>query len=145
MKYINLILSVLVWMVASVAMAVTLPTSSYVGSSFGGSDSYETLLGTGVRMNVSEFLQASSSVDVNACTIENVPRDPDICNQCCRDEILAKGGGVDEYLTCHDACTHGAFALNEEKSPLGEALVLLPFIAIYAVVRRYRKDNAEQA
>lgn len=139
MKYINLILSVLSWMVASVAMAVTLPTSSYVGSSFGGSDSYETLLGTGVKMNVSEYLQASSNVDVNACTIENVPRDPDVCNTCCGNEIIAKGGTLDEYLTCHDACSHGAFALNEEKSPLGEALILLPFIATYALIRKRKQ------
>jgi hypothetical protein len=140
MKYINLILSVLVWMVASVAMAVTLPTSSYVGSSFGGSDSYETLLGTGVKMNVSEYLQASSNVDVNACTIENVPRDPDVCSTCCGNEIIAKGGTLDEYLTCHDACSHGAFALNEEKSPLGEALILLPFVLVYALVRKRKEE-----
>jgi hypothetical protein len=141
MKYINLILSVLVWMVASVAMAVTLPTSSYVGSSFGGSDSYETLLGTGVKMNVSEYLQASSNVDVNACTIENVPRDPDVCSTCCGNEIIAKGGTLDEYLTCHDACSHGAFALNEEKSPLGEALILLPFALVYALVRKRKEET----
>ena len=144
MKHINLILSVLFWIVASVAMAVTLPTSSYVGSSFGGSDSYETLLGTGVRMNVSEYLQTSSDINVNACTIENVPRDPDVCSTCCGNEIVAKGGTLDEYLTCHDACTDGAFALNEEKSPLGEALLLIPFALAYALVRR-RRQASEQA
>ena len=141
MKYINLILSVLFWLVASVAMAVSLPTSSYVGSFSGGSESYETLLGTGVRMNVSEFLKASSGVDVNSCVIEGVTRDPDVCSTCCGDNILAKGGTLDEYLTCHDACSNGSYALNEEKTPLGEILILLPFALVYALVRKRKEET----
>ena len=141
MKNRNLILSLLFWLVASVAMAVSLPTSSYVGSFSSGSESYETLLGTGVRMNVSEFLKASSGLDVNSCVIEGVTRDPDVCSTCCGDNILAKGGTLDEYLTCHDACSNGSYALNEEKTPLGETLLLLPFIAIYAVIRKRKEET----
>ncbi len=136
MKNKNLILSVLFWAVASVCMAVSLPSSSYTGSFIDNGVSTETLLGTGVRMN--STLLSSSDIDVTVCTTEGVEGDPAYCGTCCQEKILFKYDDEEAYKKCVNSCTNG-YSLGE--SPLGEVLILLPFIAIYAVIRRNRKDK----
>jgi hypothetical protein len=141
MKNRYLIFSVLFWMVASVTMAVTLPTSSFSGGYNGGTESYETLLGTGVRMNNS-MLRATNQEYANACTIEGVQQDPTYCTRCCTEKVLSESTDFVAFDKCVDNCVNGQ-SLGEETTPLGEALILLPFAFAYAVIKRKRKEIAE--
>jgi hypothetical protein len=143
MKNKNLILSLLFWMLASVAMAVTLPTSSYSGSFSGGAESYEVLLGTGVKMNGTSMLR-SSTVDPYTCTDEGNPRGEADCTVCCANYVswpCAKAGGSESEcgelnMICLDGCTNGSRSL-----PLGSTLLLLPFALVYALVRKRKEET----
>lgn len=134
MKNRNLILSVLLWVISSVCMAVTLPSSSYTGIASSGSDSYETLLGTGVKMRGS--ILKASNIDTSVCTTEGVPGDPDACGKCCQNKILFVYDDEVAYEKCVDSCTQG-YSLGE--SPLGEVLLLLPFALAYAFIRKRKQ------
>ena len=138
MKNRYLILSVLFWMVASVAMAVTLPSSSYsMYEGMNGNNETYTL-GIGTTISGTPMLYSSQNIDIAVCTIEGTPQDPNVCGECCFSKVLMIYDDEAAYNLCVNSCTNGV-ALGE--SPLGEALILLPFIAIYAVVRRNRKDK----
>ena len=140
MKYRNLILSVLFWAVASVSIAVTLPSSSYTGSFFVGSDSYEAELGSGVKMIGSTLLSASASgVDFSHCVKEGVPQDVPECESCCG-FILPMGPSYGPvYLTCFNSCQQGK-ALGET-TPTGSVYFLIPFALAYAFIRRRRQAS----
>lgn len=138
MKNINLILSVLFWTVASVCMAVTLPTTSYSGSFFDNGVSSEVELGTGVKMTSLSLLKSSSNIDTSVCTTEGVPGDPAACEECCKNKILFVYDDEEAHLKCINSCTQG-YSLGE--SPLGEALLLIPFALVYALVRKRKEET----
>lgn len=140
MKYRNLILSVLCWLVASVSLAVTLPSSSYTGSFFTGAETYEAQLGSGVSMVGSTLLSTSSNVDPYYCMKEGIEQDVLYCTGCCttyvQDECFKSNPvNPDECFSlnqiCFESCTGGSRSL-----PLGSPLLLLPFALAYALIRR---------
>jgi hypothetical protein len=148
MKHINLILSVLFWMVASVAMAITLPSTSYnyYDSYKAGNDGFKLSLGS----NFVNHSTLTASSYTGSCTNDGVwTGDVSVCESCCAEEFRTCMANTNNYPDCSQKrglCDYECEykALNQEDSPLGETLLLLPFIAIYAVVRK-RKENAEQA
>lgn len=144
MKHKNFILSVLFWAVASMSMAVTLPTTSYSGGFFNGVERNDVQLGTGARMYAT--LSTSSTPDPNSCTVEGQAQDENTCSTCCtnsvEDPCFAMLGTVPGLTpddcgslkkTCLESCTSGSRSL-----PLGTPLLLLPFALVYALVRRKR-------
>ena len=140
MKHINLILSVLFWAIASICMAVKLPSSSFSGSFFLGADSYEAELGTGARMVGADMLTASASgVDFSHCVKEGVPQDVPECETCCAFILPMGPSYAPLYTTCLNSCGQGK-ALGEI-TPIGNVLFLLPFIAIYAVIRKRKEET----
>ncbi len=146
MKNRNFILSVLFWAVASVCAAITLPTSSYMGSTsevdFG--DSFSTFsIGTSSTITGS-YLGASQSYD-GACN-DNPPVSQER-TLCCMGQIPEIFG---QTLTeCaqkydQDCLNYYQDCLNSASLPLGTPLLLLPFIAIYAVISRNRKKQQDK-
>lgn len=134
MKNRYFIFSVLFWLVASVSMAVTLPSSSY--SVYEGSEigNEEYTLGIGTK-----FMNTSMLTTYEPGTCQTDKQDPDAiqnCEICCQDKIFGAGGSYSEqdYLACINDCMGASL-------PLGTPLMLLPFIGIYAVIRRNRKDK----
>ncbi len=143
MKNKNLILSVLFWVVASCAFAITLPTSSYMGSTadVDFDDSFSTFsIGTSSTITGS-YLGASQSYD-GACN-DNPPVSQER-TLCCMGQIPEIFG---QTLTeCaqkynQDCLNYYQDCLNSASLPLGTPLLLLPFIAVYALVRRKRKEE----
>ena len=141
MKNRNLILSVLLWVVCSSVFAVTLPTSSYVGSSSDSyNESYTFSIGTSFR-NTAVLTSSSyeySCVDANYDKNDNAQLIA--CERCCDDKLspcIATTGNPDECfnanLKCINECENGP------SLPLGTPLMLLPFIALYALVRRRKQ------
>ena len=137
----NIILSVLFWAVASVCAAITLPNSSYMGSTadVDFDDSFSTFsIGTSSTITGS-YLGASQSYD-GACN-ENPPVSQER-TICCMGQIPEIFG---QTLTdCaksynQDCLNYYQDCLNSASLPLGTPLLLLPFIAVYALVRR-RKE-----
>ena len=139
----NIILSVLFWAVASVCLAVTLPSSSYnfYDSYRNGNESFTFSIGT----SVVNYSTLGTSAYAGSCTNDGVwTGDVSICQGCCQDEFkqcMTNGGTYNDCKNlkglCDSECDYKA--LNQEDSPLGETLLLLPFIAIYAVIRK-RKE-----
>lgn len=120
--------------------AVTLPTSSYTG--FAASDSYNEsyTLGIGTSFRNTAVL---GTYEAGTCTGDNYDKNNlqqyDECNKCCLLKIqeCARSGRSQsecesENLSCKNDC-------NGVSLPLGSSLLLLPFIAIYAVIRK-RKE-----
>ena len=147
MKHLNIILSILFWSIASMCMAIKLPTSSYTSDYLGGTDSPEFQLGTGITMKNTSFLAAAANIDVNVCTWEGIPRNPNDCSECCEEYFLS-GTVYDKksFLACTNSCEQGK-ALGEPETPAGEVLILVPFALTYAGFMNYRRrrKNAEQA
>ena len=138
MKNRYLILSVLFWMVASVAMAVTLPSSSYsMYEGMNGNNETYTL-GIGTTISGTPMLYSSQNIDIAVCTIEGTPQDPNVCGECCFSKVLMIYDDEEAYNLCVNSCTNGV-ALGE--SPLGEALILLPFALVYALVRKRKEET----
>ena len=147
MKNRYFILSVLFWAVASVSMAITLPSSSYSGSFVDEANSSVVQLGTGSSFVGTPCLFSANNIDVDtyACTKEGTPQDPSTeCAPCCFRDVykpcmeqtgndVTACGALNE--TCNKSCANGS------SLPLGSPLLLLPFIGIYAVIRRNRKDK----
>ena len=140
MKNRYFILSMLFWAIASVCMAISLPSSSYT-SQYSYSEETFTI-STGATFGGS-MLRNSITDEVGLACGESVDEGYyDSCAECCQKNVEGYGTGGDSdkrYGDCMTSCD--GWALNEEDTPLGEALILLPFIAIYAVVRRNRKDK----
>ena len=132
MKNRYFILSVLFWAIASVCMAITLPSSSYNSyeSYDMGNDGYTLGIGT-------TFKNTSILSSYNPGTCQGDKQDPNVlqdCQDCCIGAVLSKGGSESDYYACMNDCIGVSL-------PLGSPLLLLPFIAIYAVIRRNRKDK----
>ena len=134
MKNRNLILSVLFWLVASVCMAITLPSSSY-SSDFidptSDNESYVSNIGTQI-MNHAILSAYNGECDIYREGGEAWKGDADECNKCCE---INYPSGVDREgrRECMLKC-NVPLGL-----PLGTPLMLLPFIAVYAFVRRRKQ------
>ena len=147
MKNRYFILSVLFWAVASVAMAVVLPSSPFEGSSF-----YSEVQGTDFSISTgasyTNFSLRVSNTDEDGIECGNkVANGGTSCEACCNDVLTSSYGDewyMDDaaeakYGDCMATCE--GWSLGDEETPLGTPLCLLPFIAIYAVIRRNRKDK----
>ena len=139
MKNRYFILSVLFWAVASVSMAITLPSSSY--------NAYETTnieesftLGLGSSFT-NTYMASAGDYARGTCNVDK--QDPNaiyLCEQCCIGAVLmpcAQQGGTEAtcgpaYKECINECVGASL-------PLGTPLMLLPFIAIYAVLRKRKQ------
>ena len=139
MKNINLILSVLLWAVCSSVFAVTLPSSSY--SAYETTNVSESFsLGMGSSFN-NTYLTSASDYARGTCTVDK--QDPNaiqLCEGCCMGTALIpclQAGGTEDscgpaYKECINDCMGASL-------PLGTPLMLLPFIAVYAVLRRRKQ------
>lgn len=140
MKHISLVLSILFWAIASLALAVKLPSTSYSSYSREVTSTESFTIGTGAAFNnISLFNSNTDPIGLECGAAVEEGEDYDDCAQCCQDRV---GEGNTGYGDCMTSCK--GWALGEERTPLGEVLILLPFITIYAVVRK-RKENTEQA
>ncbi len=143
MKNRYFILSVLFWAVASVSMAITLPSSSYSGFNVDYDDSFNTTFTVQSRSITGSYLSAAAyGGECASATVDNMA-------QCCS-ELLSSTygislsdatqqyytGGDKEPLEYYNNCMKGHTSL-----PLGTPLLLLPFIAIYAVVRKRKEET----
>ena len=145
MKNRYFILSVLFWAITSVLFAVKLPSSAYMGGTTWGGDSYETQIFSGTSFKGSTLLTTSNvDVDTEVCEkAANDNGDPTKCGICCYNDVYLvckDKGGTDEEcgalnVQCNQYCTEGS------SLPLGSPLLLLPFIAIYAVIRRRKEET----
>ena len=140
MKNRNLILSVLLWAVCSSVFAVTLPTSSY--SAYETTNVSESFsFGMGSSFN-NTYLTSASDYARGACTVDKQASDAIFqCEQCCITAVLipcaSQPGATEEscgpaYKECINDCMGASL-------PLGTPLMLLPFIAVYAVLRRRKQ------
>ncbi len=146
MKNRNLILSVLFWAIASVSMAVTLPTSSY--SSFvmdEEASAYSISTGT-TFMNHSLTASGTSayeqcSQDVNPDYAGNPPK----CMDCCAPIVGTRDLTDQNLLSCLSFCT--GLALGGYTPLDASVYVLLALALAYAgfMYYRRRKENVEQA
>ena len=139
MNNINLILSVLLWAVCSSVFAVTLPSSSY--SAYETTNVSESFsLGMGSSFN-NTYLTSASDYARGTCTVDK--QDPNaiqLCEGCCMGTALIpclQAGGTEDscgpaYKECINDCMGASL-------PLGTPLMLLPFIAVYAVLRRRKQ------
>lgn len=147
MKHISLFLSVLFWAVASVSMAVTLPSSSYSLSVVQEEQPFTSPFGTTFR-NISLLTTYTSG----NCTGGN-ELGYTHCNTCCLNEICdgmtekqCWAEKAAELGECIDYCSETE--LGGTDSPLDAPVyVPLAFILAYAgfMYYRRRKENAEQA
>lgn len=142
MKHINLIFSVLFWAVSSVCMAVTLPSASYIGSTedVDFDASYRTI-SVGSSSIIGTYLGVSSVSYGGECS-ETEPVS-DARKVCCMGQLSTEFGMslTDCAKTGNNDClNYWQDCLESTSLPLGSPLLLLPFLAIYAVIRK-RKEN----
>ena len=138
MKNRYFILSMLFWAIASVCLAISLPSSSYTSQY---SYSVETFtISTGATFGGS-MLRNSISDEVGLACGEAVNKgNYDECTDCCIEQIPDYNANEEQnkkYGNCMTSCE--GWALNEEDTPIGETLILIPFALAYAVIRR-RKE-----
>ena len=138
MKNRYFILSVLFWVIASVCMAITLPTtphySSYSDTEY-GNEEFSLSIGT-------SFLNYSTlgAYESGTCSAEGLVGDDadQHCEVCCSEQYNnCKYSGGTGCLQLKKDCISDCMGYS---LPLGSPLLLLPFIAIYAVIRK-RKEN----
>ena len=140
MKNRNLILSVLFWAVASCAWAITLPSSSYVGSTFDYEDYSSSSITVGSsRSIIGNYAASAYEGSCSTAAVQDMV-------SCCTGELMTKYGisleqaliqnaiGNSEPLSYYDSCMSSQASL-----PLGTPLMLLPFIAVYAVLRKRKQ------
>ena len=138
MKNRYFILSMLFWAIASVCMAISLPSSSYT-SQYSYSEETFTI-STGATFGGS-MLRNSITDEVGLACGESVDEGINSdCAECCQEKVsdwnLSTEGNM-KYGNCMTSCE--GWALNEEDTPIGETLILIPFALAYAVIRR-RKE-----
>ena len=135
MKNRNLILSVLLWVISSTMFAVTLPSTSYQSSLIGEDASSENIvIGSGARYT--QVYLTSSADWGNACWEESQGYEKD-CLACCKEKLYDCTSG--DCLTLNEACV--GVCHNGPSLPLGSPLLLLPFIAVYAVIRNRKNQK----
>jgi hypothetical protein len=141
MKNRYFILSVLFWAVASVCMAITLPSSSYSGFNVDNDNSFNTTFTVQSRSITGSYLSAAAytgecgSVDpsqLGTCCNNEVQNIYGISSEACYIQCKFQGGPCD-CLDYYDTCMSSQTSL-----PLGTPLLLLPFALVYAFVRRKR-------
>lgn len=144
MKNRYFILSVLFWVIASSALAVTLPSSSYSSMSLDYDGGYSSSMTIGSNVSVIGNYQAS------AYTGECGSVDPSQLGTCCNNEVQNIYGMSSEacYIQCkfqggpcdcldyYDTCMSSQTSL-----PLGTPLLLLPFALVYALVRKRKEET----
>ena len=146
MKYRNLILSVLFWAIASMSMAVTLPTSSY--SSFVMDDEASAYtISTGTTF-MNHSLTASGTNAYEQCSQDVNPDytgNPTKCMDCCAPIVGTRNLNDQNLLSCLSYCT--GLALGGYTPLDTPVYVLLAFALAYAgfMFYRRRKENTEQA
>ena len=135
MKNRYFILSVLFWAIASVCMAITLPSSSY--NSYESYESYD-MGNEGYTLGIGTTFKNTSMLSTyNPGTCQEDKQDPNIlqnCQECCVGAVLSKGGSESDYYACMNDCIGVSL-------PLGSPLLLLPFLAIYAVIRKRKEET----
>ena len=139
MKNRNLILSVLLWVVCSSVFAVTLPSSSY--SAFETSNVSESYtLGFGSSFRNTAVLSSGtfeySCIDANYNKNDNAQLEA--CEKCC-DDLESCMQAIGDFNECLNASLRCKNACQGASLPLGTPLLLLPFIAIYAVLRKRKQ------
>ena len=146
MKNRNLILSVIFWAIASVSMAVVLPSSPFSGSSFySDMDGTDFSISTGTSFTNFSLRVSDSDDDGIECAQKVESGRSSGCEECCTgiveslygEDWLDATGGLEKYGDCMTTCD--GWSLGDEETPLGTPLCLLAFIAIYAVIRK-RKE-----
>lgn len=139
MKNRNLILSVLLWAVASVSMAITLPTSSYSSFVF-DDDATAYTISTGTTF-LNHSLSSSSTTDFG-CYKEEGDEFGTSCWDCCTRTTGSTKFDHPDNIACMQQC---------QSTHLGSldasVAVLLSMILAYAgfMFYRRRKENVEQA
>ena len=142
MKNRNLILSVLFWLVATCAWAITLPTSSYIGSTtdVDFDNNYGNVTVGTSRSITGTYLTSAASYDGACNTHEAVSQERTIC---CMGQIPEKFSGMTltdcarSYNT--DCLNYYQDCLNSTSLPLGTPLLLLPFALAYAFLRKRKQ------
>lgn len=126
------------WAIASVCMAITLPTSSYSAyETTNVSESFTLGIGSSIT---NTYMASAGDYARGTCTVDK--QDPNaiyLCEQCCIGTVLmpcAQQGGTEAtcgpaYKECINDCMGASL-------PLGSPLLLLPFALVYALVRRKR-------
>ena len=144
MKNRNLILSVLFWLIASTVMAVVLPVTPFSGSSYGSDlDGTDFQIGSGVSYTNVSLRVSNNNEDGIDCAKKIAGGANTDCSSCCQEVMESKYGpkwfmdNEPEFGDCFTTCQ--GWSLGDEETPLGTPLCLLPFIAIYAVIRK-RKE-----
>jgi hypothetical protein len=139
----NIILSVLFWAVASVCLAIKLPSSSYSGSGVDYDNSFNSTFTIGSRSITGIYLSAAAyGGECASATVDNMA-------QCCTDLLSSTygislnqataqyyGGGDKEPLEFYNNWMSGNTSL-----PLGSPLLLLPFALVYALVRKRKEET----
>ena len=132
MKNRYFILSVLFWAIASVCMAVTLPSSSYSSNfAFANSDNESYVSSIGIQITNHAMLSAyAGECDHLREGGYAYQGDVNECFRCCN--------GISDRIARADCLNLCETPLG---MPLGSPLLLLPFIAIYAVIRRRKEET----
>ena len=133
MKNRYFILSVLFWAIASVCMAVTLPSSSYSSNfAFANSENESYVSSIGIQITNHAMLSAyNDECDEYREGGQLWKGDVNDCTDCCNRNFPS---GVDREgrAQCYNMCD------TPLGMPLGSPLLLIPFALVYAVVRRKR-------
>ena len=139
MKYRNLILSVLFWAIASMSMAVTLPSSSYSSFVFDDEATAYTI-STGTTF-VNHSLSSGSVTDWG-CTKEEGDEYGTSCWTCCTEKTKTTDPTNPDNIACMQQC-QGTHLGSLDAS----VAVLLSMILTYAgfMFYRRRKEYAGQA
>ena len=128
----------MLWAIASVCMAITLPSSSYSAyETTNVSESFTLGIGSSIT---NTYMASAGDYARGTCTVDK--QDPNaiyLCEQCCIGTVLmpcAQQGGTEAtcgpaYKECINDCMGASL-------PLGTPLLLLPFALVYALVRRKR-------
>lgn len=132
----RLYISFLFLCLVSVVFAVTLPSTPFSFANELYDDSHDDIsMQLGVRItNVNIQLQTNNNPWGPECTAKG---EQGACQDCCKLQLLNEGVSQDNliyYKYCMEACGGG-----ESLTPLGSALWLLPFVFVYAGIKRYRK------
>ena len=131
MKNRYFILSVLFWAIASVCMAVTLPSSSYSSNfAFANSDNESYVSSIGIQITNHAMLSAyAGECDEYREGGQLWQEDANGCTDCC-DRNFPSGVDREGRAQCYNMCD------TPLGMPLGTPLLLLPFALVYALIRR---------
>ena len=138
MKNRNLILSVLLWAICSSLFAITLPTSSYSSYSNADYGNEDFVIGTGTSFLNYSTLGTSQGPVCNPADL-NLKGDAadQYCETCCSEQYdICKLTGGTGCLSLKQTCITECMGYS---LPLGTPLMLLPFIAVYAFIRKRRE------